>query len=320
MSMQISPSLRQSLLVMIAIASALAFMTVQSKGNWAFVIPFRGGRLAVVVLVAGCIAVSSVLFQTITQNNILTPSIMGFDAVYVLMQTLSIFLFRSSNAAVNTPLLAFAINVLLMVGAGMLMWTFIRRSGARSLHLLLLTGVVFSLLVRSVSGLLMRLIDPNDFMLLQDTLFANFNSVELSLLPYAATLAVAVIVMMWHRRFQYDVALLGKDASTGLGLDHGGLARFTFVAVSVLVAVSTALVGPILFLGLLASNMAYRVTGTRRHAVTLPAAFLIALIAILGGQLILERFLSLGTVVTVVIDLAGGLVFLALVLKRSRLC
>ena len=59
-------------------------MTLGANGQWDFVLPFRGGKLAVMLLVAYAVAVSSVLFQTVTHNRILTPAIMGFDALYLL--------------------------------------------------------------------------------------------------------------------------------------------------------------------------------------------------------------------------------------------
>ena len=43
------------------------------------------------------IAYSTVIFQTITHNRILTPSIMGLDSLYLLVQTVVIFFLGSKS-------------------------------------------------------------------------------------------------------------------------------------------------------------------------------------------------------------------------------
>ena len=85
------PQVRLALLAVAAVASIALFMFVGITGSWGFAIPFRGRKVAAMVLVAVAIGVSTVLFQTITANRILTPSIMGFDSLYLLVQTLLMF-------------------------------------------------------------------------------------------------------------------------------------------------------------------------------------------------------------------------------------
>src|SRR5690606_21957497 len=98
--------------------------------GWDFVLPFRGAKVAALVLVAYAIAVSTVLFQTVTDNRILTPSIMGFDALYVLIQTTVVFGLGSARLAGVDPHPRFVVEVLVMVlFAGLLFrWLF---SGTR---------------------------------------------------------------------------------------------------------------------------------------------------------------------------------------------
>jgi iron complex transport system permease protein len=84
------------------------------------------------------------------------------------------------------------------------------------------------------------------------------------------------------------------------------------------VSVSTALVGPITFFGLLVANLAYRVVGTDRHRATLPAAVLLAVVCLAGGQAVLQHGLGLDTTLAVVIEFVGGLVFLVMLVRRVR--
>ena len=55
---------RLALLAVAALLCVAGFMTLGANGQWSFVIPFRGGKLAAMLLVAYAVAVSSVLFQT----------------------------------------------------------------------------------------------------------------------------------------------------------------------------------------------------------------------------------------------------------------
>jgi iron complex transport system permease protein len=87
--------------------------------------------------------------------------------------------------------------------------------------------------------------------------------------------------------------------------------------VSVLVAVSTALVGPITFFGLLVASLAHSLVGTSRHRYVLPAAALLAIICLVGGQTLLERVFSFDTALSIIIEFVGGIVFIILVLRRA---
>src|SRR5690606_39807716 len=63
--------------------------------------------------------------------------------------------------------------------------------------------------------------------------------------------------------------------------------------------------------------LAYSWAGTFRHAWTLPTAVGLGMVCLLGGQLVLERALGFGGTLSTVIELAGGLFFLVLVLRKG---
>lgn len=58
-----------------------------------YVLPSRLRKLAAILLVGAAIGVSSLVFQSITENHLLTPSVIGLDAVYLFIQTIIIFMF-----------------------------------------------------------------------------------------------------------------------------------------------------------------------------------------------------------------------------------
>ncbi len=236
----------------------------------------------------------------------------------MLIQTLIVFFSSGLALTAADPRLLFAGQVVTMVvfASALYRWLFGRRS--RDLYVLVLAGVIFGTLFSSLSSLASRLINPNDFVVLQDTLFASFNQVDPGLLLLSVLLMPAMTAWAARLFARLDVVALGRDHAIGLGVDHSSVVNQALVAIAVLVSVSTALVGPITFLGLLVANLARQLTGTYRHRVLVPAAGLVSVIVLLGGQLVLEQVFSLNTALSVIINFAGGVYFIALLVRESR--
>jgi iron complex transport system permease protein len=287
------------------------------RGGWDFVLPFRGRRVAAMVIVGTAMGASTVAFQSVVGNRILTPSILGFDALYQFIQTTLVFALSASALATMAPAWRFGISlaIMLAVSLALFLGLFARQ---RSAHVVLLVGVVVGILLRSGSALMTRMIAPSELLVLQGFTFASFTGINETLLIVGATIVAAGLATLFAVRRQLDVLALGRDTSTSLGLDHRRWTVAIIGIVAVLVATSTALVGPITFLGLLVAHLAYRASGTSRHAHTLPLAALIAVVTLVGGQLVLEHILNMGTVLSVVIDFLGGVVFIALLIAGGK--
>ena len=307
-----------AVLALLALGAVAAFAFAGIAGNWEFALAIRSRKIATMAVVGVAIAWSSVLFQTVTGNRILTPSIMGFDQLFVLIQTVLVFLFGALALASADPRLLFSGQVVAMVGFAVLLyrWLFGRRG--RDLYVMVLAGVIFGTLFGSLSSLAARLINPNDFVVLQDSLFASVNQVDPGLLGFSALLIGAMAIWAIRLCRRLDVVALGRDHAVSLGVDHAAVVNRALVIVAVLVSVATALVGPITFLGLLVANLARQLTGTFRHGALLPAAALIAVITLVGGQLILERVFTMDTALTVIVNFVGGVYFIALLIRESR--
>ena len=308
-------------MTLLAVCSMLftgLFLLTDAGGNWGYVLPRRSIKILAMILTGISIAVSTVIFQTITNNRILTPSIMGLDSLYLFIQTFVIFVFGSTNLTLMNQNVNFAISVSgMLIFSGVLYKVMFKREG-RNIFFLLLIGIVLGTFFQSLSTFMQVLIDPNEFQIVQDKMFASFNNVNTDLLMVAIG-AVLAIGLYLARFIKYlDVLSLGREQAINLGVPYDAVVKRLLMIIAILVSISTALVGPIMFLGLLVANVAYEFLKTHKHTYLLVGSSLISVIALLGGQLIVERVFTFSTTLSVIINFVGGVYFIYLLLRVNK--
>lgn len=309
---------RLTALAVLAVVTLLAFMTLGVEADWAFVLQHRGTKALTMLVVACALGMSTVVFQTVTHNTILTPAVMGLDALYLFLQAVLVLVLGSVGVVQLGLLPKYGLEIVLMVALSVALMRWLFTGHASSLHLMLLVGMVMGILFRSMTSFAMRMIDPNEFATLQDRMFANFNTIHTQLLlPSLVVLALGT-AFFWRRRHVLDVLALGRDAAVNLGVHYQRQVLQLLVVMCAMVAISTALVGPVTFFGLLVANMAYQWMGTRRHAWVLPAVVLWGCVLLLAGQVVLERVLGFNSALSVVVEFVGGLVFIYLLMRKGK--
>lgn len=182
-----------------------------------------------------------------------------------------------------------------------------------------LSGLFVERFFSSFSSFMEMLIDPNEFQIVQDKMFASFNNVNTSILVIAIVIFVAAMLYLLRFVKYLDVLALGKDHAVNLGVPYNRIVKQLLLIIVVLVSVATALVGPITFLGLIVANVAYQFLKTHQHVMLLVGASLISLVALVGGQLLAERVFHFDTPISVIINLCGGVYFLYLLLRGAKL-
>ncbi|GGZ73804.1 putative ABC transporter permease protein YclO [Ignatzschineria indica] len=314
----INTRMKLVLLLILAVASSALFLFYQLGVNWDYVLPRRSYKLLAMVIAGSAIAFSTVIFQTVTHNRILTPSIIGLDSLYLLVQTLLVYFLGGKNFAMISNEWLFLLSVLVLVTFSMLLFKMLLGKDGRSVFFLLLIGIVLGALFQSLSTFMQVLIDPNEFFLVQDKMFASFNNVQVKLIWWALGI-IGVTMILYLPMIKYlDVLSLGRDQSVNLGISYRKVVMLTLIVVSVLTAVSTALIGPITFLGLLVANLGYEIFKTYRHSVLLMGTILVSIIALAFGQMLVERVFSFSTTLSVIINFIGGLYFIYLLLRGSK--
>lgn len=312
------PSRALLALTALALALVLLFLFTDLPAAWEYALGLRWRTIAGMVIAAAAIGAATVLFQTVTANRILTPGIMGFDAVFLAIQTLVAFAIGPAILVSAPPLASWSVELVLMIGSIVLLYWWLFQRRRLDLHVIVLAGLVLGVMFRSVTGFLQRLLDPDTFAILQNLTFASFTSVDRELLLPTALLVALALASLWPIRRDLDVLSLGESTAISLGVEHRRVVMHVVVAIAAMVAASTALVGPVTFFGLIVANLAYGAVG-HRHGRSIPAAIAIGVIALVGGQLILARVLGFGTELPIIIEFVGGLFFIILVLTgRAR--
>ncbi|EFN2989862.1 iron chelate uptake ABC transporter family permease subunit [Campylobacter coli] len=306
------------ILAFLTLIMALVFVFAGLKDFDEYALKNRFLQIAAIVIVAICIAISTVIFQTLCNNKILTPAIIGLDSLYMLLQSALVFSLGSANLSVYRNDINFLITLACMVVFSLGLYK-ILFSSDKSIYLIMLLGLIFGTLFSTLNSFFEILIDPDEFMIIQGRMFASFDNVAFDVLALAYI--VTLLSFIWIFRYMkfLDPLSLGKDLSINLGINYQKISKHLMIIIAILTSISTALVGPITFLGLLVVNITYELFKTAKHSILLLACILISILALLGGVFFVSRIFDYNTTISVIINFLGGIYFIYLVLKGNKL-
>ncbi|MCG7290501.1 MULTISPECIES: iron chelate uptake ABC transporter family permease subunit [unclassified Corynebacterium] len=293
-------------------------MEFGTRGYW-LIAERRMNSVIAMAVVAVCQAVATVAFQTVTNNRIITPSIMGFESLYVAIHTSTVYFLGAAGLNNARTLEMFVVQLVLMVGLSLILYTWLLAGDNPNMHAMLLVGIVLGGGLGSVSTFMQRLLTPSEFDLLTARLFGSVNNADPAYYPLAVPLVLVAAGLMFMNSRRLNVLSLGRDVAVNLGVNHKKHAVYTLVLVSVLMAVSTALVGPMTFLGFLVATLAYQFADTYDHRYVFPMAALLGYCILAGAYFIMNHIFYAQGVVSIIIELVGGLTFLIVVLRKGRL-
>lgn len=300
-----------------ALMFVVLFLTLGlNEINFTYALSRRIPKIIAMMLVGISIGYSSLIFQTITNNRILTPSILGLDSLYVLLQTALIFILGSGSGIVSGKHTNFILSIIVMTLFSSLIYKFLFSKNSNNIFSLLLIGVVCGTFFESLTTFMQVLIDPLEFQMVQDKMMASFNNINTEILLVSTIVIVLSIVYSTDFLKILDVMSLGRDEAISLGVDYDQIVKKMLLVIVILTSVSTALVGPITFLGLLVVNIGRQIIKTYSHRELAIGIGCISIIALVGGQLIVEQIMNYGMTISVIVNFFGGVYFIYLVLKE----
>nr|NLD41420.1 iron chelate uptake ABC transporter family permease subunit [Actinomycetales bacterium] len=293
-------------------------MPFGTEGFW-LIAQRRVYSVVVMLVVAVCQAMATIPFQTVTNNRIITPSIMGFESLYRAVQTTTVYFFGLGGLIAFTGVNAFVFQVAIMMVLALALYGWLLSGRYASLHIMLLVGIIIGGALGSVSSFMQRLLTPSEFDVLTARMFGSVNNADPAYLPVAIPIVVVCAGLLFLRSKTLNAVALGRHAATNLGIDYRRNTITVLILVSALIAVSTALVGPMTFLGFLVATLAYQFADTYDHRYVFPMSILTGFVVLAGAYFVMNHIFYAAGVVSIIIELVGGSVFLFVILRKGRL-
>lgn len=311
-----------TVLVVIVLIAAAAYMLVEVHFDnpklLQYAMKIRTPKLIVMLIVSFAIGAASLIFQSIINNTIVTPCLLGMNSLYTLIHTSVYFIAGSTSILANNANLSFAMDLVLMGVIATVIYSYLFKKTKHNVLYVLLIGTVLTSLFGSIQSTLARVMDPNEYETLLSTLVASFSNINTEIIVFSVVVLVIVIFALRKELRVLDVLTLGKEQAINLGVDYDKCIRRLLLGVTLFIAVATAMVGPISFIGLIIANLSRQILKTYKHTQLVFGSVLFAMIVLIGGQLIVEHVFSYTIPISVFISLGGGIYFLYLLLRNKR--
>ncbi len=307
---------------LVALAAILAYLLVGVNfGNerlFNFAMKIRFPKVLAMVIAATAVGGASIVFQSVINNTIVTPCLLGMNSLYTLIHTGVVFVAGSASILATNSNLSFAVDLTVMAVVATLLYSFLFKKTGHNVLYVLLIGTVLTSFFGSIQSTMVRVMDPNEYDNLLSSLVASFSNVNGEIILFSVIVLIAVVFFLRRNLALLDVLTLGKHQAINLGLDYDASVRRLLLGVSLCIATATAMVGPISFLGLIIANLARQLMKTFRHTHLVLASALLGVVVLVGGQLIVEHLFSYSVPISVFITFGGGLYFLYLLMKKKR--
>ncbi|MBU3806064.1 MAG: iron chelate uptake ABC transporter family permease subunit [Candidatus Fournierella pullistercoris] len=308
-----------AILALFTVLVSVGYLVVAVDPKYlSFAMSLRVPRLVVMLVVAFCIGSASIVFQSIINNNIVTPCLLGMNSLYTLIHTAVVFFLGSGSIIATNANLAFVVDLVLMGFAATVLYSYIFKKTRHNVLYVLLVGTILTSFFGSIQSTLTRVMDPNEYDNLLSTLVASFTRVNSGILLVAILLMVAVVIWLRRDLALLDVITLGKAQAINLGVDYDRTIRRLLLGVTLFIAIATAMVGPVSFMGLIVANLARQLFKTYRHTYLITGAGFIGMVILVGGQLIVEHVYTYAVPISVFITVGGGIYFLYLLMRQGK--
>ena len=311
-----------ALLVFLVVVAAAAYLfTDVSFANerlFRYAMKIRIPKLIAMLVTAAAIGGASIVFQSVINNTIVTPCLLGMNSLYTLIHTAVVFVAGSGSFLVVNGNISFAVDLVLMGVAATVIYSYLFRKTNHNILYVLLIGTVLTSFFGSIQSTLVRVMDPNEYDSLLASLVASFSNINSEIIVFAVLLLAVLIFALRRELALLDVLTLGRDQAVNLGVDYDRAIRRLLLGVALCIAIATAMVGPVSFLGLIIANLSRQLLKTYRHSQLIAGSALFGMIVLAGGQMIVEQVFVYAVPVSVFITVGGGIYFLYLLLGKRR--
>ena len=239
----------------------------QESPDWAIFINLRVPRTILALLTGAALASSGAMFQALLRDALATPSNLGVTAAASLGAVIVIAFFSAGDTAF--PLIWMAA----IAGAGVvvLMVSILARSRRFSPLTLLLTGVAINAICSAIVLLLHSMAGITKGFQITHWLMGDIDAVKYPTLAMLALLVVPACLWIVSQARILNVISYGETWAAGRGVDCRKKTWQGFLAGTLLVGTTTAITGPIAFVGLIVPHLIRGIVGPD-YRLLLPAS------------------------------------------------
>ena len=239
----------------------------QESPDWAIFINLRVPRTILALLTGAALASSGAMFQALLRDALATPSNLGVTAAASLGAVIVIAFFSAGDTAF--PLIWMAA----IAGAGVvvLMVSILARLRRFSPLTLLLTGVAINAICSAIVLLLHSMAGITKGFQITHWLMGDIDAVKYPTLAILALLVVPACLWIVSQARILNVISYGETWAAGRGVDCRRKTWQGFLAGTLLVGTTTAITGPIAFVGLIVPHLIRGIVGPD-YRLLLPAS------------------------------------------------
>ena len=306
--------------LVLAVMAAFMFTGVRFHNErlFRYAMKLRIPKITAMTVTAFAIGGATIVFQSIINNTIVTPCLLGMNSLYTLIHTAVVFFLGSGSILARNANISFFTDLILMGIVATVVYSWLFKMTKHNVLYVLLVGTVMTSLFSSIQSTLTRVMDPNEYDTLLTSLVASFSNINSEIIIFSIAVLAIIVIVFRKELALLDVLTLGKAQAINLGVDYDRCIRRLLLAVTLCIAVATAMVGPVSFLGLIIANISRQLLKTYRHSQLIAGSALIGVVALTGGQFLVERIFVYSVPVSVFITVAGGIYFLYLLLAGKR--
>ncbi|MCG9890461.1 MAG: iron ABC transporter permease [Thermosynechococcaceae cyanobacterium MS004] len=261
------------------------------KASWsAIILQFRLPKAITAMLAGSALAVSGLQMQTLFQNPLAGPYVLGVSSGASLGVALAV-LATTVMGAQRIALTGSGTTIIaaLLGAAGVMGCVVIAANYVKNSVTLLVIGLLFGYLTSAVVNLLLYFSVPEQIQTYLIWTFGSFATVTQRQLPLFLGLVLTGLAIAFSQSKSLNLLLLGETQARTLGLTLSRVRLLMIGNVSLLAGTVTAFCGPIAFLGIAVPHLGRSLLRSTDHRRLMPVVVLLgailALIADLVSQL-----------------------------------
>lgn len=297
------------------------FAWLQSDGenaeqHYILLTEFKIPRLVLALVAGAALSVSGLLLQTLFNNPLAGPSILGLTSGAHLFVALTVL----GSGWLASPLLDMGITAAAAMGSllfGLLILAMANR--VKSQVSLLLIGMMLGTFVSALTAILISKSDPNALKAFTIWSFGSLDQASFSQIPMIIGVAIIGVIGAFYVTKPLNALVLGERQATVLGVNLKRTKWLILLSVSVLTGLVTAFCGPIAFVGLIVPNLVKLFYKTANHRHLLIGSLLFGSLFMLLCDLLiilLEPFILLP--INSLTSVIGAPIVVVLLLKKIR--